>query len=263
MLGTALLSGCSSPRYQHKHDSAPDRDIEINQIPDAQPRKEPRSRHGNPDSYVVNGKRYRVMDDDDAEGFSQRGLASWYGKKFHGHRTSSGEPFNMYAMTAAHKTLPLPIYVRVTHLDNGRSIIVRVNDRGPFHKGRIIDLSYAAAKKLGITATGTGKVEIEVIDADDYKRSKKPRQSKTARHDLPDGGKLYLQIGAFSERNNAEKLSNSIKRRFHKLRVSTGYNRSKGVYRVRIGPLASVADADRLAEELSHYGYHDAHVIVD
>ncbi|MES9903121.1 MAG: septal ring lytic transglycosylase RlpA family protein, partial [Sedimenticola sp.] len=129
------------------NDSAPTRRLDPNSIADAVPRAERRSRRGNADSYVVLGKRYHVMANSD--GFSQRGIASWYGTKFHGRTTSSGEVYDMYAMTAAHKSLPLPTYVEVTNLNNGRHTIVKVNDRGPFHNNRIIDLSYAAATKLG------------------------------------------------------------------------------------------------------------------
>jgi rare lipoprotein A len=131
-------------------------------IPDAVPKAEPKSETGNPDSYVVYGERYRVLDA--AHGFKQRGYASWYGRKFQGQRTSSGEHYDMFKMTAAHKTLPIPCYVRVTNLDNGRQVVVRVNDRGPFHSQRIIDLSYAAAAKLGMLGKGSAPVEIQVLD---------------------------------------------------------------------------------------------------
>ncbi|MEM7468811.1 MAG: septal ring lytic transglycosylase RlpA family protein [Pseudomonadota bacterium] len=126
------------------------------------PKKEPLSKYGNPESYVVFGKRYYTLKS--AAGFKERGIASWYGKKFHGRKTSSGEVYDMYKMTAAHKNLPLPTYVEVRNLDSNKVITVRVNDRGPFHAGRIIDLSYAAAQKLGIVANGTGRVEIRVVD---------------------------------------------------------------------------------------------------
>ncbi|MDI3259313.1 MAG: septal ring lytic transglycosylase RlpA family protein [Sinobacteraceae bacterium] len=131
-------------------------------IPDAVPKAEPKSATGNPDSYVVYGDRYYVLDR--AHGFKQRGYASWYGRKFQGQRTSSGEPYDMFKMTAAHKTLPIPCYVRVTNLDNGRQVVVRVNDRGPFHSNRIIDLSYAAAARLGMLGKGSTPVEIEALD---------------------------------------------------------------------------------------------------
>ena len=130
-------------------------------MPDAVPRYEPRSALGNPDSYEVYGEHYVVLND--FAGFKQRGIASWYGKKFHGKNTSSGEPYDMFLMTAAHKTLPIPCYVRVTNLSNQRSAIVRVNDRGPFHSDRIIDLSYVAALKLGVIGVGSAPVEIEAL----------------------------------------------------------------------------------------------------
>ncbi len=131
-------------------------------VPDATPREEPRARSGNPESYEQNGQRYRVMDS--SEGYQEEGLASWYGEPFHGRRTSSGERYDMYLMTAAHKTLPLPTYVEVTNLDNDRRIVVRVNDRGPFHEGRIIDLSYVAAGKLGMLGAGTARVRVRALD---------------------------------------------------------------------------------------------------
>ena len=140
-----LLTACSSVTV--RKDSAPTGNFDASRVPDAKPRKLPKSRYGNPKSYVVFGKRYHVLNS--AEGYNKRGIASWYGTKFHGQLTSSREPYNMYAMTAASPNLPIPTFVRVTNLENGRTIIVKVNDRGPFASNRIIDLSYAAAKKLG------------------------------------------------------------------------------------------------------------------
>jgi len=145
----------------HIQDSAPDVDIDVSRIPEPAVVAEPRSRYGNRSTYSVLGKNYHVMDD--ASGYVEEGLASYYGNKFHGRRTSNMEVYDMYAFSAAHKTLPLPSFARVTNLDNGRSVVVRVNDRGPFHEGRIIDLSYAAAVKLGITRAGTGRVEVRAL----------------------------------------------------------------------------------------------------
>lgn len=132
-------------------------------LPVLVPRAEPRSPYGNPDSYEVFGKRYRVMDSSD--GYVERGVASWYGREFHGRRTSSGESYDMHALSAAHRTLPLPTYVEVTNLENGRKVVVRINDRGPFHGDRIIDLSYAAAVKLGMAGKGTARVEVRALKA--------------------------------------------------------------------------------------------------
>lgn len=165
LLLSALLSGCFGPSLKGEQDGFPDASVvppDLHNIPDATPVAAPRSRYGNPEAYEVYGQRYFVLGT--AAGYRERGRASWYGTKFHGKRTSSGEPYDMFAMTAAHKTLPLPTYVRVTHLGNGRSVIVKVNDRGPFHEGRIIDLSYAAAAKLDILAHGSAEVEVEAID---------------------------------------------------------------------------------------------------
>ncbi len=149
--------------YTQHQDAAPKnpRDIDFSTIPDATPRREPRGKYGNKSPYIVNGKTYTLLSD--ARGYQARGIASWYGEKFQGHRTSSFEPYDMYAMTAAHATLPIPSYVRVTHLGNHRSVVVRINDRGPFHDGRIIDLSWAAAHKLGYAMQGTAPVMVEAI----------------------------------------------------------------------------------------------------
>lgn len=144
-------------------DGPPLVDVDVTRIPDATPRKEPLSKYGNMNSYEVFGNRYRVLSH--SKGYKAEGVASWYGRKFHGRRTSSGEPYDMFSMTAAHRSLPLPTYVTVENLKNGRKIVVKVNDRGPFvEEDRLIDLSYAAAKKLGIYETGTGKVRITAID---------------------------------------------------------------------------------------------------
>jgi rare lipoprotein A len=151
-------------RYSMQTDAPPEAGeipADVAAVPDPIPRAEPRAASGNSPIYEVFGKKYRVMDS--ADGFRQRGTASWYGKKFHGHKTASGERYDMFQMTAAHKSLPLPSYVRVTRVDNGRSIIVRVNDRGPFHSDRIIDLSYAAAAKLDMIQHGQTLVDIVAL----------------------------------------------------------------------------------------------------
>jgi rare lipoprotein A len=182
-----LLSGCAAKkrRYHHRHDHGP-RQHEIparlHAVKDAVPRHEPRSKYGNPASYKVMRKRYHVMKCH--KGFRERGLASWYGKKFHGYRTSSGDIYDMYGMTAAHKNLPLPTYVKVVNLDNGKTAIVKVNDRGPFHRDRIIDLSYAAAHKLGILGNGTAKVEVIALEPDKYSQQHKQHKQHTARNKL-------------------------------------------------------------------------------
>jgi rare lipoprotein A len=164
----AVLAACSAPRPIPPSGPSPDGypDLasvpkDVHALPDAVPVAEPRSRYGNPKTYEVMGERYFVLGS--AEGYKEDGRASWYGTKFHGRRTSSGEPYDMYQMTAAHKTLPLPTYVRVTRKSNGRSVVVRVNDRGPFHTGRIIDLSYAAAARLDLLKEGSAEVVVEAL----------------------------------------------------------------------------------------------------
>ena len=164
-LASALLGACGSvpqrPSPATPSATVPAAPPDLASIPDAVPRVEPRSRYGNPASYVVFGQRYVLRPS--AEGYVERGTASWYGPGFHAARTSSGEPYDMYAMTAAHKTLPIPVFARVTNLRNGRSVVVRINDRGPFVADRLIDLSYTAAWKLDMLRNGTAPVEVRVL----------------------------------------------------------------------------------------------------
>ncbi len=261
LFGSLLLGGCgSAPTFFEKGDSAPTNHHDLSTVPDAVPRNEPRSRYGNPKSYVVRGIRYYVKDS--SEGFTQRGIASWYGTKFHGRRTSSGETYDMYAMTAAHKTLPLPTYLEVTNLRNNKRVIVKANDRGPFHPNRIIDLSYAAATRLGITASGTGLVEIRALNANNKPAPSQPLQAsiqkQTAIHNM------YLQVGAFSSQYNAQQLHHKLHNAaFERAKISTVNATGNTVYRVRIGPLSSVEEADQLVDQLASLGINEAHVVID
>ena len=253
-----VFSACS---IVVEKDSAPSRPVDVSNMPDAVPKEEPRSKYGNPKSYVVLGKRYYVLDS--SKGYVERGIASWYGTKFHGRRTSSGETYDMYAMTAAHKTLPLPTYVEVTNLENYRSAVVKVNDRGPFHENRIIDLSYAAATKLGIVAKGTGLVEVRAIDPATYNRSKviPVRNIPEPDHGLP---QFYIQIGAFSQRANAENTRQKVSSIGDSLvKISEAAVDGKILYRVRIGPLASVEYADKIVGQLAQLGIYDHHIVLD
>ena len=232
----------------------PPRDLDS--IPDAVPRAEPRSRYGNPESYVVFGQTYRVQKS--ARGHIERGLASWYGPGFHAERTSSGEPYDMYAMTAAHKTLPIPAYVRVTHLENGRSVVVKVNDRGPFVGDRIIDLSYTAAHKLGMIRSGTAPVEIRVLDPGEETAS--PSPSPTASSMPPSiGVTRYVQAGAFGARVNAE----AMLARLRGAGIDNALIREVNIagrqwYRVQAGPVDQAAAVDALIERLQRAGVPDA-----
>jgi rare lipoprotein A len=241
-------------------DGAPQHYVDQSRVPNAVPKPEPRSKYGNPDYYEVDGKRYHVLKS--SAGYVKRGIASWYGTKFHGNRTSSGEAYNMYAMTAAHKTLPIPSYVEVTNLDNGRKVVVRVNDRGPFHDGRIIDLSYVAAKKLGITAHGTGRVEVRAIDTSP--KPAKPRPSLIPVAQAAEGGNLYLQVGAFTDRNNAEQLLSQLVGVVNKnVLINRKHEGGNDIYRVRIGPLASPSEAEKLTSRLSPLGIQAPHIVVE
>ena len=253
----AALSACgTSPQLDR--DGGPDQDIDVSGIADAVPRVEPPSRYGNPASYVVNGKRYHVLKS--SHGYVERGIASWYGTKFHGRRTSSGESYDMYAMTAAHKTLPLPAYARVTNLRNGRSAVVKINDRGPFHENRVIDLSYAAAKKLGIAGVGTGLVEVAVIEPG----QPQPPVSSSANTPPAQEPDLYLQVGAFTSETNARRLSERLREmRLTAVTVTPAYREKQRIYRVRIGPVESVEQADHLSEVLVQRGMEHPHVVID
>ncbi|MCP4042960.1 MAG: septal ring lytic transglycosylase RlpA family protein [Gammaproteobacteria bacterium] len=259
LLGLALAGLLASCGIMEEEDRAPDRPVDFSSIPDAVPRSEARSRYGNPQSYVVNGKRYYVLSSGD--GYVERGIASWYGEKFHGRRTSNQEVYDMYTMTAAHKSLPLPAYAEVTNLKNGRQVVVRVNDRGPFHANRVIDLSYVAAGKLGIVRKGTGLVEVRVISATGSRAAKPPFRPVRPKVSVVD---LFLQVGAFSNRDNAVR----IKSRIHSavqaaIRIQEVVADDQLLYRVRLGPLAGVEEADRLVEQLARLGIRDPHIIVE
>jgi rare lipoprotein A len=228
-------------------------------IPDAVPKEESKSRYGNPESYEVFGKRYYTLNDN--RGYNARGIASWYGSKFHGQRTSSGESYDMYAMTAAHKTLPLPSYVRVTNLKNNRSVVVKVNDRGPFHDNRLIDLSYTAAWKLGITAEGTGLVEVVSIDPSSKTEPAKAKQVTPRKSNmLPE---LFLQVGAFGNSENAHRLKQQLEVQLNtRVLIQDSEHPERPVYRVQVGPIASVKLADYLSQQLDKLGIADPHVVI-
>jgi rare lipoprotein A len=259
LLLLVLLAACSSapgPRLVSPSDGAPGRDVDVSAIPDAVPRLEPLSRYGNPPSYEVGGRRYYVRNS--SQGYAERGIASWYGTKFHGRRTSSGEPYDVYAMTAAHKDLPLPTFARVTNLQNGRSIVVRINDRGPFHDNRIIDLSYVAAKKLGILPEGTGLVEVRALDP------RQPEPRPPVRLADTSHSQIYLQVGAFAERRNADRLASRLSDSVTpQVRVRIAQREQHTIYRVQMGPLGGVDEADRLSVQLGSMGLEAPHVVVE
>ncbi len=256
-----MLNACGGTGiYREEVDAAPDRPIDASRVPDAVPRNEPKSRYGNPESYVVFGKRYHVMDS--SAGYRERGIASWYGTKFHGRRTSSGETYDMYKMTAAHKTLPLPTYVEVINLENNKRIIVRVNDRGPFHEGRIIDLSYTAATKLGIVRNGTGRVEVRALSANTASTGTIAADDSAPRKQ--DGGKqaIYVQVGSFSDSVNASALKQKLEAlSSHMITIRQVVVNNRPFYRVLIGPIFHIDIADKVVATLNQLGVAD-HTIV-
>jgi rare lipoprotein A len=260
LLASLALTACSFTRYR---DGGPRAEINVARIPNAVPHIEPRSTNGNPDSYTVLGRTYHVLHS--SRGYVARGIASWYGSKFHGHTTSNGEIYSMYKMTAAHKTLPIPSYVQVTNLQNGRKVIVRINDRGPFHPNRIIDLSYVAAKKLGIASNGTGLVEVRSIDPRNWRPERfAPTPVKRAyRAPVTSDNTLYIQAGAFASRYNAEQLKKKLDVLLPRQTVQLAYLASDKLYRVRIGPLPNVDVADKVAQTISNNGYPEPHVVIE
>lgn len=213
-------------------------------VEDAVPRPEPRSARGNGPTYEVWGKTYRVLDS--AEGYRQRGTASWYGSKFHGQPTSSGERYDLYRATAAHRTLPLPTYAEVTNLDNGRRVVVRINDRGPFHSDRIIDLSYAAAVKIGIVEQGTGRVEVRAITFDDRGRDTRLAED------------TWLQAGAFGSKSSARDLEDDLRRQGVK---PVDVRRERGLYKVLVGPFDRIGELNDMAYRIVELGYERPHQV--
>lgn len=279
-----FFSALTPAQSSRNSDGPPQEKMDSNKIKDAVPRVEQKSRGGNSESYSVFGKKYRVLSS--AKGFSERGEASWYGKKFHGRLTANGERYDMYEMTAAHKNLPLPTYVQVKNLENGRKIIVRVNDRGPFHGGRIIDLSYAAATKIGMLKKGVAKVEITAINAKSWRKQQSAKQQSAKQQPKPlaalavakveapvvlkdnitrrqiepralaaDGKAYYLQVGAFKSLLAAQGLQNKVltelKAETKQMLVVIHPTASEQpIYRVRLGPFASKQTSQQSLSEL-------------
>lgn len=255
---TGLLAACSSKpsRYALKHDGYPTNPPNLGSVEDAYPHVEPLSRGGNK-NYTVNGQRYKVWKG--IKKYNQVGYASWYGKKFQGHHTSNGEIYDMYSMSAAHKSLPLPSYVRVTNLSNHKSVIVRVNDRGPFHSKRIIDLSYAAAYKLGMLHHGTAKVRVVLIN---------PRQpTKAALHSPPNTkkkvalsvqvDKFYVQLLAFRDKSAAMQHQKQLTQQGYRAQIV----QSKAWTKLRIGPFKTRQLAEQAKAKMRQQEYKDAFIV--
>ncbi len=219
----------------------------------------PPQKPGKPKPYRVGKTWYQPVSD--ARGFKQKGIASWYGKKFHGRKTSSGETYNMYAMTAAHKTLPLGTYVHVKSLDNGNEVTVRINDRGPFVRGRIIDLSFSAAKKMDLITSGTARVKIVALEPDNReKKVKKPTQKETVDYHK---GNFTFQIGAFSDKQNAYRLKDKLDQTYKNAHGSEYDNGQEILYRVRVGKATSLAQAVEYEEILLKHGFKDIFIVAE
>jgi rare lipoprotein A len=276
-------------RYAMSGDAYPEQPPDVGQVPDALPRVEPHSRGGNRSTYEVWGKTYRVLPD--SRGYAREGKASWYGEKFHGYATSNGEIYDMYEMSAAHRSLPLPTFARVTSLDNGRSVIVRVNDRGPFHSDREIDLSYAAAARLEILDQGTGRVRVEAIDVERWladngqdkrqgssvpassQRAAEPASAVVASTGVPDApatrvddvgspnsgeGAVFLQIAALGSKASAMALKNRLESTLsHPVRVAS----ASGLHKVQVGPLAGDGQLAPARDELRLAGFDQSFVV--
>lgn len=250
-----LLNACS---HVKRPDGPPSYHVNVKDIPDAVPKPEPLAKYGNMRSYVVFGKRYYVMPS--SQNYEATGTASWYGTKFHAHKTSSGEPYDMLAMTAAHKTLPLPTYVEVTNLRNQKSVIVKVNDRGPFVGNRLIDLSYVAAKKLGVIGHGTAKVKIRAINPRQWLANQKEPSNHIIASNHSSRGQVYLQVGAFQSGTNANKLKQRLAGFVrHPVNISAPSSVSH-LYRVKIGPFNTRHEAMDMSHDLKRLGINTAKV---
>jgi rare lipoprotein A len=284
VLACLALGGCSLAHRQPEQPRAtipsgsnvPPPPADVLSIPDAVPRPEPRGARGNPPSYVVFGKRYYVMDN--SSGWVERGTASWYGPGFHAAATSLGEPYDMYGMTAAHKTLPIPCYAQVTNLRNGRKVVVRINDRGPFVGDRIIDLSYTAAAKLDMLMAGTAPVEIRVITPGGgapgsalpptMPASPPPEPTVTVVNapaaSKPGVSAMFVQAGVFADHENARRRVEMLLGAGVELASLDEVPRNdRTLHRVRVGPYGSVEEVDIAIQHLRQLGIQDAHMMLE
>ncbi len=235
-----LLAACAGPTYTTRVLDTP----------------ETRELKGYEKPYIVNGTRYDPLRSH--QGFVEEGLASWYGEDFHGKKTSNGEIYDMHAMTAAHKTLPLGVHVKVRNMANGLETTVRVNDRGPFVKGRIIDLSYAAAKKLGVVGPGTAPVRVEALGYRVEDASGQVAYQAPVSYDI---GSYAIQVGAFTVAENARRLAAELKSRYGHSAIHQGWVNGKLFYRVRAGKYDSLEAAETARENFEGRGYPNSFVV--
>ena len=263
LITAVLLASCASDpdpvAVPEQQDGPSTRPLTAAEIKDAVPRSEPRARYGNHSPYEVFGKKYKVLAS--SEGYVERGTASWYGSKFHGRRTSSGEPYDMHLATAAHKTLPLPTYAEVTNLNNGKKVIVKINDRGPFKDNRILDLSYGAALRLDVIGNGTAPVEVRAITSGFERFAGNTARVNEAiafeSSDIPPDG-AWLQAGAYGQRAGAEALVARLeKARLTPVSIKDG----GGLYRVWLGPFFSNTDINSAIERAIELGFERPHTV--
>ena len=249
------LSACSSSggRYHLKKDRAPINPPDLSKIENAQPKYEPYSRQGNK-PYKVFNQKYHVLQT--AKDYIEEGKASYYGAKFHGYHTSNGEVYDMYSMSAAHKTLPIPSFAKVTNLANGKSVIVRVNDRGPFHSNRIIDLSYAAAYKLDMLKHGVADVRVEAIhfDSPTVAYQAKPEKIKT----IPVVSGHFIQIVASKDRVKLSVIANQLEQKYN---IGCRLMHADGLYKLQMGPISQTLLANELLESIRRNGYPQSYLI--
>ncbi|GAA0857553.1 septal ring lytic transglycosylase RlpA family protein [Aliiglaciecola litoralis] len=250
-----ITSCADTGRYSQRTDSKPTRLIDNVDFKDVTPKYEPYL-HASMRPYKVLGQHYVPLKT--GKGYEKEGIASWYGQKFHGHLTANGEIYNMFTMTAAHKTLPLPSIVRVTNLSNGKQAVVRVNDRGPFHQNRIIDLSYAAAMKIGVLDTGTAHVKVEVLHVDEsgvLTVGKGQPSESTTQLAKNEQQQIFIQVAALQDQERAERLATGLKSQYQ---VAVNAANLDGLYRLRMGPLINEIEANQLLQKLKQDGFENA-----
>jgi rare lipoprotein A len=266
VLALFVIGGCTSTQAKgssdglaliKKNQDGPGRLHLVTQAQEPVPTVLAKSRYGNPAQYTVAGRTYKTMSSN--KGYKESGIASWYGKKFHGRLTSTREVYDMYQFTAAHRSLPIPSFVEVSNLDNGKSIIVKVNDRGPFHADRIIDLSYAAAAKLGILAKGTGQVEVRAIDPNAHVLKREAivttsSQAKPISTSEPQRKGMFIQLGAYSKINNARSMRKKVKQIIPAAVVHILPAKQSQPYKVQLGPLYSHSLVTELIQDLGKGG---------
>lgn len=260
LLGLLMISCAGEQKKEREPGDGPSPiDLKASDVADAVPRTEPLARYGNQSPYEVFGKKYKVMQSN--KGYHEQGVASWYGSKFHGRRTSSGEPYDMHLATAAHKSLPLPTYAVVTNLDNGRKVIVKINDRGPFKSGRLIDMSYGAALRLDMIATGTAPVDVRVIDVDSGSKDQKIADTAADNGidrgvDAGKKGETWLQAGAYGRREGAEQLAGQLEQADV---FPVSIHKIGNLFRVWLGPYLSSVELESVIARVIELGFERPH----